>query len=125
MNDKLDVLIIDDDLGICETLADILTIVNFHVMVAHNGYTAIEIVQQKHVDVALIDMRMPGLNGVETLGRIMKIRPKLKAYIMTGYANESLLVEAKKQGAIDILYKPFNISRLIESLKSFKIDYRK
>jgi len=125
MEDKLDVLIIDDDAGICETLADIFTIVNFNVMVAYNGNTALDIIKQKHVDVALIDMRMPGLNGVETLGRIKKIRPKIKAYIMTAYANDTLLEEAKKQGAIDIFFKPLNITRLIESLKSFKKDYRK
>ncbi|HME55310.1 MAG TPA: response regulator [Candidatus Lokiarchaeia archaeon] len=113
MEDKLDVLIIDDDVGICETLADIFTIVNFHVIIAHNGNTAIDIIKQKHVDVALIDMRMPGLSGVETLEQIKKIRPKIKAYIMTAYANDSLLQEAKTLGVIDILFKPLNITSLI------------
>jgi len=53
--------------GISEILADIFTIVNNHMMVAYNGTTAIDIIKQKHVDVALIDMRMPGLNGVEMI----------------------------------------------------------
>lgn len=123
MENKLDVLIIDDDAGICETLADILQIVNFNVLVAKNGYEAIDIIKNNHIDIALIDMRMPGLNGVETFGEIKKINSRIKAYIMTAYANDGLLAEAKKQGVIDVLFKPLEITRLIEVLKSFKKSY--
>lgn len=66
---------------------------------------------------ALIDMRMPGLNGYETYIKIKKIIPSIKAYIMTAFADEDLIKEAINHGVLGVFYKPLEIMRLIETLK--------
>lgn len=107
---KLSILIVDDDIGIRETMKDILTEKNYLVTLASNGFEAIELVRKKSFDTILMDVRMPGLDGLETFKKMKKIK-RLKTIFMTAYA-ENMIQEAKAEGAIAVLVKPIDIEYL-------------
>lgn len=72
---KANILIVDDDDGMIETLRDILIDLDYNVEIASDGYKAIEIVKNQSFDVILMDIKMPGINGVETFKEIKSIQP--------------------------------------------------
>jgi len=119
MDDRLKVLLVDDDPGIRETMKDILTFSNVHVITACNGHDAIELASNNDFDIALIDMRMPGIDGVETFKRIKKIKPTFKAFLVTAYADEAKAKEAIEAGISGIYYKPVDIPRIITMLTRY------
>jgi len=111
----MDILIVDDDEGICATMEDILQDSKHSVKTANNGCDAIYLAKNYLFDLILMDMKMPKLNGLETY-RIMKIdNPLLKVIFMTAYATEDLIEQSKKDG-FEILYKPVNMSNLLNEL---------
>jgi CheY-like chemotaxis protein len=112
------ILVVDDDLGICQTVSDILAISGFRVTYALDGYRAIESYQQQEFDLVLMDMRMPGLNGLETYRELKSINPSVKVIIMTAYSMEDILTDAKNEGVLSIINKPFRMQGLIESITS-------
>jgi len=114
------ILIVDDDKGILETMADILNELRFKVTIANNGYEAIDLVKNGTFDMILMDIKMPGIDGVETFKRIKRIKPASKIIFMTAYAFEELVAEARTEGAIDVLYKPVDIGNLEKMLRNSK-----
>ncbi len=115
---KLSILLVDDDPGILETMADILIEKDFIVTMASNGFKAIELVREMHFDAIIMDVRMPGINGVETFKKMKKIKRLPKIIFITAYALENLIQEAKTEGAIAVLIKPIDIDALESMLKS-------
>jgi DNA-binding NtrC family response regulator len=111
------VLIVDDNLGMLETLKDILREMNFNITVADNGFKAIEMVQDGRFDVILMDIQMPGIDGIETLKRIKYIKPSAKIILMTAYASEDIVLKAWKGGAAEIIHKPLDIDQLEKILR--------
>ena len=120
MGNEPAVLIVDDDAGILETMSDILKELHFKVTVANDGFKAIELVKNGTFDAILMDIRMPGIDGVETFKRIKRIRPGSKIIFMTAYAFEELVTEAKREGATAVLYKPIDIGNLEKMLRNAK-----
>jgi DNA-binding NtrC family response regulator len=120
MDNKGAVLIVDDDVGICETLADIMEIKGYDTAIALDGYEAIQKVEEVAFDVILMDIKMPGLNGVETFKEIKKIRPETAVVMMTAYAVEDLIGEALREGAYGVLYKPFDMEQMIGLLEGIR-----
>ena len=119
MDKKARVLIVDDDVNLGETLADILEEKGYLVAVAHDGPGAIEEVKGQPFDLALIDIVMPGMNGVETLRQIKAINPRLTTMLITGHtALEDSVSEAVKAGVAGILYKPLDINAIVEMIES-------
>lgn len=116
---KMKVLVVDDDKIILDFMVRFLTRLNFEVRSVEDGYKAMALAHEEKFDLAFLDMRMPGMNGVETLKALKKINPKTAYIVMTGYAVEDLLQEATKEGAILTLKKPFDIAPLAEFLKEF------
>ena len=110
---KVTMLIVDDDADMTETLADVLTDMGYEVAVAENGYQAIEMVRQNKYDVALMDIKMPGINGVETFKEVKRIRPQTRVIMMTAYSVQDLIQEALKEGAYAVIYKPMDIDKLV------------
>ena len=106
-------LIVDDDPGMAATLADILTDMGYEVAVAENGYRAIEMTRQNKYDLALMDIKMPGINGVETFKKVKWISPQTRVIMMTAYSEEDLVREALKEGAYAVIYKPIDIDKLV------------
>ena len=113
MGDKASILIVDDDDGMCETLSDIMEDKGYRVHVAMDGYRAIEQVREVTFDVILMDIRMPGMNGVDTFRMVKSIQPDAAVVMMTAYAVEDLIMEALREGAYTVLYKPLDLERMI------------
>lgn len=101
------VLIIDDENFIRENLERILTQENYKVFTARDGKTGIEIVNKENIDIVLLDLNLPDLNGIEVLKKIKSLEPEILVIIITGYATVDSAVEALKLGAYDYIKKPF------------------
>lgn len=123
MREKTSILIVDDDPGITETLNDILDELGYDTDVAENGFMAIEKSKKRTYDMALIDIRMPGIDGVATLKELKKINPPMVIVMMTAYSLEGVRKKALKEGATDILQKPFGIDKLVRLIEETKSSH--
>jgi two-component system, NtrC family, response regulator HydG len=111
------ILIVDDDQDHAESIADILLAHGYVVEVALSGESALKRFTEVEFDVTLMDVRLPGMNGVETFFRFRKTRPGARVIIMTGHSVEQLIAQAVDGGAASVLHKPFEIGNLLEALK--------
>ena len=106
------ILIIDDEPGIREGCRRALAPQGFSVQTAENGDEGLQIIETDGIDLALIDVMMPGIGGLELIARIHQHDPEIVCIIITGYATVELAVAALKQGAYDFLTKPFTTDDL-------------
>jgi two-component system response regulator HydG len=120
MKQKASVLLVDDDKDMTETLSDILTDMSYRVETANNGLEAIEKVKIHAFDTVLLDIKMPGINGVETFREIKKVRPEAVVMLMTAQSVEELVAEALEEGAYGIMYKPIDTKKLVEFIETAK-----
>ncbi|MBI2876528.1 MAG: response regulator [Candidatus Tectomicrobia bacterium] len=116
----LSVLVVDDDPGLTETLSDILEEEGYEVEVAHNGFEAIEKASSHLFDCILMDIRMPGMNGVEAFKEIKRISPETPVVMMTAYSLYNLIEEARQEGALAVLPKPLDINKILGSLEEMR-----
>ena len=112
-NGQINILIVDDLHSMRMTLGGILEDEGYSVMTAEDGYHAIEAVGQRHFNIIFIDIKMPGIDGVQTFREIKKIDPDAAVVMMTAYSVEELFREAMEEGAYAIIYKPFDINMVI------------
>jgi DNA-binding NtrC family response regulator len=110
---KKSVLIVDDDPGTCETLSDILEVNGFDVATVKSGEGCLKMVNQRRFDTVLMDIKMPGMNGVECFRKIRETDEKTKVIMMTAYAVNDLVAEAMAEGAFSVVHKPLDLDRLI------------
>ena len=115
---KPEILVVDDDVSVAESISDVLDAVGYGVSTAHDGYRAIELAKDSSFDVLLTDIKMPGLNGVELYKIIKKVRPLIRAIMMTAYSVEDLINEALDAGASEVLTKPLDVERLLSIIES-------
>jgi two-component system, NtrC family, response regulator HydG len=113
---KSRVLIVDDDVDHAESLADVLEMRGHPVELAHSGEDAIECFRNGEFDLVLLDVKLPGMNGVETFFELRKIRPAVRVMMMTGFSLEQLIAQAIENGALGVLYKPFAATDLLSAL---------
>ena len=99
------VLVVDDEEGMRETLAEILQAAGWRVDVAHDGAAALRRLKEQEFDVVVMDIRMPGRDGVSVLGEIGTPPPRV--IVMTAYAVESQLAQAIERRAFAVVHKPF------------------
>ncbi|MFH0823086.1 MAG: sigma-54 dependent transcriptional regulator [Pseudomonadota bacterium] len=111
------VLVVDDEKDFCEILFVLLKSEGFEPMVAYDGETAIEMISRGIPDAVLLDVRMPGIDGMQVLRRSNDLHPKIPVLLMTAYGGIDNAVAAVKAGAWDYLSKPFDNGLLIEKLK--------
>ncbi len=116
MKDKR-VLIIDDDAGIRSSLSRVIRASGYTVEVACDGLSAVEIAHRFYPDLLLIDIRMPGIDGVETFKQIRRDHPSIAAIFMTAFSASELAAEAESFGAISVLSKPLDLRSLIDLTK--------
>ena len=107
------ILVVDDDVDTCQNLSDILTDLGCQVDVAHDGPAALALVREKHFDVALLDMKMPGMSGLELYREIKKLRADTVAIIVTAYASGGTAEQAQSAGVWQVLPKPVDLPRLL------------
>jgi two-component system response regulator (stage 0 sporulation protein F) len=106
------VLIVDDQYGIRILLNEVLEKEGYEVFQAPNGPAALDIVKGKKPDLVLLDMKIPGMDGLEILRHIRVIEPDLKVIMMTAYGELDLIKEAMALGALTHFTKPFDIEEL-------------
>jgi DNA-binding NtrC family response regulator len=113
------ILVVDDDTDICDTLTKILELQGYDVLTAGSGEEAIKMIQAKNCQMAFIDVKLPNIDGLETLLRLKEINPDLLVIMMTGFRNEvkDALDKAQAASAITCLYKPFDPSEATELVK--------
>ncbi|MEW5802338.1 MAG: response regulator [bacterium] len=118
------ILIVDDQSGMRETLIDILEEAGYEVDAAGDGYGAIEKADQQFFDVILIDIIMPGINGVDTIKEIQRAnkRPgrKTEFILMTAYSAETLIEEALSCGIYQYINKPFPPEQIISLVEEIR-----
>lgn len=110
------VLVVDDEKDFCQVLFVLLKTEGFEPMVAHDGECALEMIRRGLPDAVLLDIRMPGIDGMEVLRRSKSIQPGIPFIIMTAYGGVCDAVEAMKEGAYDFLVKPLDNKGLIEKV---------
>jgi DNA-binding NtrC family response regulator len=115
------ILLVDDEKDFIETLSERMEVRGMAVVTADNGYDAIEKTKKESFDAVILDLQMPGLNGIETLRRLLEIDPNLQVIMLTGHATLQKGVEAVKLGAADFLEKPAELSVLIDRIKEAKV----
>jgi two-component system nitrogen regulation response regulator NtrX len=112
------VLIVDDEPTILQSLSGLLTDEGFEVITADNGYEALKIIDAEAPDMVLLDIWMPGIDGIETLKEIKKSNANLPVIIITGHGNVETAVKATKLGAYDLIEKPLNIDKVIVAINN-------
>lgn len=113
------ILIADDDQQICNVLSEMLQREDYDVFLAFNGREAVEVVQNNTVHVALIDIEMPVMNGIEALKGIKKANEKTEVLIITGHADLEILRETIDDlGALDYIVKPFHRTEILNSVRN-------
>jgi len=119
---KTNILVVDDLRRIRLTLGVILEDEGHNVVMVENGYQAIEAVRKTHFDAIFMDIKMPGIDGVQTFREVKKIDPKAAVIMMTAYSVEDLVKEALEEGAHAVVYKPFDIDRIIAIIEELLKD---
>jgi two-component system response regulator CpxR len=110
------VLLVDDEEEFVKALAERLELRGFKIRVALNGERALEMLQDESPDVMVLDLRMPGIDGLEVLRRVKKTAPEVQVIILTGHGSEADRQMALRSGAFEHLQKPVDITRLIDTL---------
>jgi len=114
LKSKTSVLIVDDSSVIRLFLEQLFLSEGCDVVTAETGEEAVEYFRKRVFDAAFIDIRLPGMNGLETYKEMLKINPKTKAIMMTAYVTDEIAEEAVRLGAFCCLKKPFGIDEVLK-----------
>jgi CheY-like chemotaxis protein len=110
------VLIVDDDVDHAESLADVIEMRGHSVEMANNGEDGIALFRSQPFDFVLMDVKLPGMNGVDTFLELKKIQPSAKVMMMTGFSVDQLVAQAIDGGALGVMHKPFPATHILEML---------
>ena len=116
--DHKSILVVDDDVDISANIRDILTDFGYRADVAHNGATALNLVKKKPYDVALLDFKMPDMDGAALYEKIRKIQPSIVAIMVTAYAGSDGVQRAMDAGTWHVLRKPVDMAILMEFVEA-------
>ena len=108
----LRLLVVDDEVDICDFVKNFFKERNFDVFVAYNGSEALSIVETSRPDIVLLDIVMPGIDGIETLKMIKKIDNEVKVIMVTAVEDTEKANEAKRYGAVEYITKPLLLEQL-------------
>lgn len=111
------ILVIDDDDQLRQSFSKLLKEEEYAVISAASGEAGLEIVRQNPLDLVIIDMQLPGINGMETFKRIKEIDPKLPVIIITAFGTTRIAIEATKMGAYDYVLKPFDVPEMLKLIR--------
>ncbi len=119
---KIRVLLVDDEKDFVESLAERLELRDFDVSFTLNGSDAVKMVKEQEFDVIFLDVKMPGMDGIETLRIIKNLKSLPQIIMLTGNATVETAIEGMKVGAYDYIMKPVVTEDLIEIInKAYKI----
>jgi len=106
---KETILVVDDEKEICIILSDNLSQEGYRVLTAHNGKMALQLVRKEKPDLILLDIKMPGMDGIEALSRVKKMNKEIAVIMLTAYGTLETARKAMKLGAYDYITKPFDL----------------
>ncbi|HMG33482.1 MAG TPA: response regulator [Blastocatellia bacterium] len=112
------VLLAEDDATSRKVYRAALEGEGYKVIDVADGVTALSVLEEENVDLLLTDFLMPGLNGIELIGRARNIRPNLRAVIMSGHKTSETVMEAFRKKACDFLTKPFHLNELVDAVEA-------
>ena len=112
------VLIVDDEVDFVEMLSLRLEEAGEKVVPAYNGRECLEILKKLDIDVVILDIKMPGMDGIQTLKEIKKGFPLVEVIMLTGHGTTETAVEGMKMGAFDYLLKPTDFQDLLDKLEN-------
>ena len=112
------ILVIDDERAIRNTLREILEYEKFSVDDASDGSEGVKLIEKNKYDLILSDIKMPKMDGMEVLDRIMSITPDTPVVLISGHGNIDTAVEALKKGAYDYIAKPIDMNRLLVTVRN-------
>ena len=118
--EKTRILIVDDNISLCETMSFILRHNGYAVTTAHSGPEAIERVRERPFDIIFMDIKMPVMDGVETYRKIEKIRPEALVVMITAYAVKDMIQKELQKRACEIIYKPLDIENVLAVIEEAK-----
>jgi DNA-binding NtrC family response regulator len=111
------ILVVDDDPGMLDTLMDVLSATGYETSVAASGNAALEMAQAGRFDLVLMDVQMPGLNGVQVLHALRVLDPTIVVIMMTAYTGDEL-VESQRTTGFSVLSKPLDLDQVLPLVKS-------
>jgi CheY-like chemotaxis protein len=117
-NQKLSVLVVDDELLVAQTASSMLEATGFQVDIALSCEEALALVRERSYGCALLDVRMPRIDGWTTLQRLRALCPELPVVMMTGYSGEARATELVAKYGVGMLYKPFESADLIDAIST-------
>lgn len=113
---KFKVLVVDDEVDFLETLVKRLKKRQITATGVTSGKTALELLENEHFDVVILDVRMPGMDGIETLKAMKRMRPIMEVIMLTGHASVESGMQGMQYGAFDYVIKPAEIDILLEKV---------
>ncbi|MBL0699467.1 MAG: response regulator [Desulfosarcina sp.] len=113
----LKVLLVDDEVVFTENMSSLLTKRGYQITIANNGASAIQTLAKEDFDVVVLDLKMPGMDGIATLKEIKKLGLFTETLMLTGHGAVDTALEAVKLGAYDYLTKPCTIEELTEKIE--------
>jgi len=120
--DPMNILVVDDEQSICLLLHDVLTRFGHTVETRQDGAKAVELAAEQRFDLVFLDIRMPGMNGVDTLKALRQVQPAATFVMITGYAHDDIVDECLNTGAADCLCKPFSLTQVTEMMKKLSAE---
>ena len=125
MSGGTSILVVDDEADTCRNLSDILTDLGYQVDTALDGFAALELARKKVYDIALLDLKMPGMDGLTLYRELRKIAASTVAIVVTAYASKATSEEALAEGADAVCYKPFDVPRLLSVLERLAAGHQR
>ena len=117
-NDVRSILIVDDDVDACENLRDILADLGYRVAIARNGPEAIEQVARSDYDIVLLDLKMPGMDGISVYRQIKRLSPETVAIVVSAFSGSELAERALEEGAAQVVDKPVDVPQLLAAIEA-------
>ncbi|MBI4302879.1 MAG: response regulator [Chloroflexi bacterium] len=116
--ERLRILVVDDNQDFCGNVKDILETEGWEVLTAYSGQSAVELAQKERLDLILVDLVMPGMDGVTVIKTIRKLFPSLAIAVVTAFGEETLLQDALVSGANSKFEKPIDFDRLFTYIQT-------
>ncbi len=116
MENKLSILVVDDEPRLVDEIAEFLRSKAFAVFTANHPTQALELVKTQTPDIAILDIRLPGMNGLELLAEIKKVHPLIEVIMISGHGDMNTVIEAMRKGAVDYFAKPFRLADVYKAI---------
>ncbi len=116
MNSKLSILVVDDEQRLVDEIKEFLKNKKFKVISANHPARALEMVKEYVPDIAILDIRLPGMTGLDLLQEIKKIKPLTEVIMISGHGDMDTVIEAMRKGAIDYFAKPFRLADIYKAI---------